>query len=113
VFYIGRAKRRHLGPSECDELVQSSAGNQSLTQPFNVKLSNSDPNRRLQPRTPTKRSRQGVVRFVITFCIFLQKKKKKKTVLNSHFNIFNFALKLQVVWTNRGASPNSSLSQES
>ncbi|KAG1952844.1 F-box DNA helicase 1 [Pimephales promelas] len=55
----GRAKRRHLGPSECDELVQSSAGNQSLTQPFNVKLSNSDPNRRLQPRTPTKRSRQA------------------------------------------------------
>ncbi|KAK7149839.1 hypothetical protein R3I94_009223 [Phoxinus phoxinus] len=55
----GRAKRRHLGPSECDELVQSNAGNQSLTQPFNVNLSNRDPNRRLQPRTPTKRSRQA------------------------------------------------------
>lgn len=55
----GRAKRRHLGPSECDELVQSNAGNQSLTQPFNVNLSNSDPNRRLQPRTPTKRSRKA------------------------------------------------------
>lgn len=90
MFSIGRAKRRHLGPSECDELVQSNAGNQSLTQPFNVNLSNSDPNRRLQPRTPTKRSRQGVVEFAIAFCIFLQ---KKKTVLNSHFNIFNFCFK--------------------
>ncbi|XP_067284187.1 F-box DNA helicase 1 [Pseudorasbora parva] len=54
----GRAKRRHLGPSECDGLVQSNTGNQALTQPFNVNLSNS-PNRRLQPRTPTKRSRQA------------------------------------------------------
>ncbi|XP_043092103.1 F-box DNA helicase 1 isoform X2 [Puntigrus tetrazona] len=51
----GRAKRRHLGPSECNDLVQST----SLTQPFNVNLSHTDPNRGLQPRTPTKRSRQG------------------------------------------------------
>uniref|UniRef100_A0A673MZN2 F-box DNA helicase 1 n=1 Tax=Sinocyclocheilus rhinocerous TaxID=307959 RepID=A0A673MZN2_9TELE len=55
----GRAKRRHLGPSECDDLVQSNAGKESLTQPFNVNLSNTDPNRGLQPRTPTKRSRQA------------------------------------------------------
>ncbi|XP_016302947.1 F-box DNA helicase 1-like isoform X2 [Sinocyclocheilus anshuiensis] len=57
----GRAKRRHLGPSECDDLVQSNTGKESLTQPFNVNLSNTDPNRGLQPRTPTKRSRQGGV----------------------------------------------------
>ncbi|XP_016137146.1 F-box DNA helicase 1-like [Sinocyclocheilus grahami] len=55
----GRAKRRHLGPSECDDLVQSKTGKESLTQPFNVNLSNTDPNRGLQPRTPTKRSRQA------------------------------------------------------
>ncbi|KAL1275553.1 hypothetical protein QQF64_035176 [Cirrhinus molitorella] len=55
----GRAKRRHLGVTECDDLVQSSSGNQSLTQPFNVNLSNTNPNRGLQPRTPTKRSRQA------------------------------------------------------
>uniref|UniRef100_A0A671RSG7 F-box DNA helicase 1 n=1 Tax=Sinocyclocheilus anshuiensis TaxID=1608454 RepID=A0A671RSG7_9TELE len=55
----GRAKRRHLGPSECDDLVQSNTGKESLTQPFNVNLSNTDPNRGLQPRTPTKRSRQA------------------------------------------------------
>uniref|UniRef100_A0A8C1X9D1 F-box DNA helicase 1 n=1 Tax=Cyprinus carpio TaxID=7962 RepID=A0A8C1X9D1_CYPCA len=54
----GRAKRRHLGPSECNDLLQSNTGNQSLTQPFNANLSNTDPNRGLQPRTPTKRSRQ-------------------------------------------------------
>ncbi|XP_059366881.1 F-box DNA helicase 1-like isoform X1 [Carassius carassius] len=56
----GRAKRRHLGPSECNDLVQSNKGNESLTQPFNVNLSNTDPNRGLQPRTPTKRSRQAL-----------------------------------------------------
>ncbi|KTF83776.1 hypothetical protein cypCar_00040719 [Cyprinus carpio] len=55
----GRAKRRHLGPSECDDLVQSNTVNESLTQPFNVNLSNTEPNRELQPRTPTKRSRQA------------------------------------------------------
>ncbi|XP_016299536.1 F-box DNA helicase 1-like isoform X1 [Sinocyclocheilus anshuiensis] len=55
----GRAKRRHLGPSECSDLLQSNPGNQSLTQPFNANLSNTDPNRGLQPRTPTKRSRQA------------------------------------------------------
>uniref|UniRef100_A0A672RTW2 F-box DNA helicase 1 n=1 Tax=Sinocyclocheilus grahami TaxID=75366 RepID=A0A672RTW2_SINGR len=55
----GRAKRRHLGPSECSDLLQSNPGDQSLTQPFNANLSNADPNRALQPRTPTKRSRQA------------------------------------------------------
>ncbi|XP_051976792.1 F-box DNA helicase 1-like [Xyrauchen texanus] len=55
----GRAKRRHLGPSECQDLVKSSIGNQCLTQPFNVNLYNRDANRGLQPRTPTKRSRQA------------------------------------------------------
>uniref|UniRef100_A0A8C1USA1 F-box DNA helicase 1 n=1 Tax=Cyprinus carpio TaxID=7962 RepID=A0A8C1USA1_CYPCA len=57
--HVGRAKRRHLGPSECDDLVQSNTVNESLTQPFNVNLSNTEPNRELQPRTPTKRSRQA------------------------------------------------------
>uniref|UniRef100_A0A8C1KMT8 F-box DNA helicase 1 n=1 Tax=Cyprinus carpio TaxID=7962 RepID=A0A8C1KMT8_CYPCA len=58
-FHLRRAKRRHLGPSECDDLVQSNTVNESLTQPFNVNLSNTEPNRELQPRTPTKRSRQA------------------------------------------------------
>uniref|UniRef100_A0A8C2E6V1 F-box DNA helicase 1 n=1 Tax=Cyprinus carpio TaxID=7962 RepID=A0A8C2E6V1_CYPCA len=57
--FWSQAKRRHLGPSECDDLVQSNTVNESLTQPFNVNLSNTEPNRELQPRTPTKRSRQA------------------------------------------------------
>lgn len=56
---IGRAKRRHLGPSECNDLAQSNTGSQSLTQPFSVSLNNRDPNQRLQPRTPTKRRRRA------------------------------------------------------
>ncbi|XP_051544613.1 F-box DNA helicase 1-like [Myxocyprinus asiaticus] len=55
----GRVKRRHLVPSECHDLVQSSTGNQSLTQTFNVNLTNRDANRGLWPRTPTKRSRKA------------------------------------------------------
>ncbi|TRY64669.1 hypothetical protein DNTS_028699 [Danionella cerebrum] len=54
----GRAKRRHLGPSECSELSQSNTGNQSLTQPFSSNLSKGYPKRGLQPRTPTKRRRR-------------------------------------------------------
>uniref|UniRef100_A0A9J7XVV4 F-box DNA helicase 1 n=1 Tax=Cyprinus carpio carpio TaxID=630221 RepID=A0A9J7XVV4_CYPCA len=55
----------------CDDLVQSNTVNESLTQPFNVNLSNTEPNRELQPRTPTKRSRQGFVLFVSAFCVLL------------------------------------------
>uniref|UniRef100_A0A8C1QLT2 F-box DNA helicase 1 n=1 Tax=Cyprinus carpio TaxID=7962 RepID=A0A8C1QLT2_CYPCA len=97
---------RHLGPSECDDLVQSNTVNESLTQPFNVNLSNTEPNRELQPRTPTKRSRQGVVLFVSAFCVLLHITVLTLTPVNS-------AVKLQVVWDNRKASPVSSPSLES
>lgn len=55
----GRAKRRHMGPSECHDLAQSSSGTQSLTQPFTGNVRNDAHNYRLQPRTPTKKRRQA------------------------------------------------------
>ncbi|XP_022527587.2 F-box DNA helicase 1 [Astyanax mexicanus] len=54
----GKAKRRHLSASECHSLSQSKTGSQSITQPFTVNLNNGDPNRGMQPRTPTKRRRR-------------------------------------------------------
>ncbi|CAN9508137.1 unnamed protein product [Ophioblennius macclurei] len=55
-----KAKRRHLNAQECEELGQSAAGADSLTQPHNNNaLGSRDPNRGLYPRTPTKRHRQA------------------------------------------------------
>ncbi|XP_072529110.1 F-box DNA helicase 1 [Salminus brasiliensis] len=54
----GKAKRRHLSASECHILSQSRTGCQSITQPFIASFNNTDPNRGLQPRTPTKRRRR-------------------------------------------------------
>ncbi|XP_065103943.1 F-box DNA helicase 1 isoform X3 [Paramisgurnus dabryanus] len=55
----GMAKRRHLGASDCNDLAQSSSGNQPLTQPFTAYLNNRSSDYKLQPRTPTKKRRQA------------------------------------------------------
>ncbi|XP_029969170.1 F-box DNA helicase 1 [Salarias fasciatus] len=53
-----KAKRRHLNAQECEELGQSAAGTDALTQPHaNSARSNHDPNRGLYPRTPSKTRR--------------------------------------------------------
>ncbi|XP_069556232.1 F-box DNA helicase 1 isoform X1 [Brachyistius frenatus] len=53
----GKAKRKHLNAEECDGLGRRAEGTDILTQPHtsNQGLSSRDPNRRLYPRTPTKR----------------------------------------------------------
>ncbi|MCJ8743048.1 hypothetical protein PDJAM_G00089460 [Pangasius djambal] len=63
----GKAKRRHLSAAECSGLSQSLTGSQAITQPFTLNLHNNDPNKGLQPRTPTKRRRRdGLQQRVIT-----------------------------------------------
>lgn len=69
----GKAKRRHLNSEECREISRRPEGSQPLTQPHSVtrRHSNSDTNRGLYPRTPTKRKRdarddkqqQGITKF--------------------------------------------------
>ncbi|CAB1345842.1 unnamed protein product [Coregonus sp. 'balchen'] len=69
----GKAKRRHLSSEECREMSRRPEGSRPLTQPHSVtrRHSNSDPNRGLYPRTPTKRKRdasndkqqQGITQF--------------------------------------------------
>ncbi|KAK3544963.1 hypothetical protein QTP86_029943 [Hemibagrus guttatus] len=55
----GKAKRRHLSEAECSGLTQSLTGSPAITQPFTVNLLHKDPNKGLQPRTPTKKKRLG------------------------------------------------------
>uniref|UniRef100_A0A8C7TGI8 F-box DNA helicase 1 n=1 Tax=Oncorhynchus mykiss TaxID=8022 RepID=A0A8C7TGI8_ONCMY len=57
----GKAKRRHLNSEECREISRRPEGSQPLTQPHSVtrRHSNSDTNRGLYPRTPTKRKRDA------------------------------------------------------
>ncbi|XP_076009117.1 F-box DNA helicase 1 isoform X2 [Genypterus blacodes] len=52
-----KAKRRHLGAEQCDELGSSAEGSHALTQPQCVdhRQNKREPNQRLLPRTPTKR----------------------------------------------------------
>ncbi|XP_053364866.1 F-box DNA helicase 1 [Clarias gariepinus] len=53
----GKAKRRHLSATECRDLTQSLTGSPAITQPFTLNLHNKDPNKGLQPWSPTKRRR--------------------------------------------------------
>lgn len=55
----GKAKRKHLNATECDELARNSHGPEALTRPHVVGCRLGDPSRGLYPRTPTKRPRRG------------------------------------------------------
>uniref|UniRef100_A0A4W5QP50 F-box DNA helicase 1 n=1 Tax=Hucho hucho TaxID=62062 RepID=A0A4W5QP50_9TELE len=80
----GKAKRRHLNSEECREISRRPEGSQPLTQPHSVtrRHSNSDTNRGLYPRTPTKRKRdasddkqpQGITKFFPVVKVFSTQK---------------------------------------
>ncbi|KAJ0012491.1 hypothetical protein NQD34_016825, partial [Periophthalmus magnuspinnatus] len=62
VFFLGKAKRRHLSAEDCSELGRSAAGSSSLTKPHVFRLSQSarkPRNKGLYPQTPSKRCKFG------------------------------------------------------
>lgn len=69
----GKAKRRHLNASECDELARSSNGPAALIRPHVVGSGrgSGDPSRGLYPRTPTKRPRRGRKLMLLNYIPFM------------------------------------------
>ncbi|KAF5897197.1 F-box DNA helicase 1-like isoform X2, partial [Clarias magur] len=90
-----KAKRRHLSAEECRDLTQSLTGSPAITHPFTLNLHNKDPNKGLQPWSPTKRRRRvsdkrqqkvitGFFASVGRLKSSPQKGNTVKTELNSH-----------------------------